>query len=119
MAFTYTNTLPTARDRLRFALGDTNNPGFIPDETYTATLSLNNQDEVASVRQLAGHLAVRFANEPGGIRLPSGLSISYRERVAQWAAIAMGKMPTIVNPGGTAGGFGYSVLPVREDGYRQ
>jgi hypothetical protein len=118
MAFTYVDTLPTARDRLRFALGDTNTPGYITDETYTATLLLNDQDEVASVRQLAGHLAVRFANEPGSIRLPSGLSISYRERVAQWVAIATGKMPTIVNPGGIPGSYGYAVVPKRDDGYR-
>ena len=119
MAFTYNNTLATAKDRLRFALSDTNAPGFIPDETYTATLAQNDQDEPASARQLASHLAVRFANEHGSIRLPSGLSISYRERVAQWVAIANGKLATSVNPGGTTGGFGFALRPVRDDGYHR
>jgi hypothetical protein len=48
-------------------------------------------DEAAATRQIARKLAVRYAQKPSDVRLTSGLSISWSERVTQWNLIAKGE----------------------------
>ena len=94
-------------DRVRFALGDVAATALLPDATYTYLL--DTYDEAGAVRAAAQALAVLYAQKPGSVRLPSGLSVSWGERVRAWQAIATGAA------GGLAGGF--SASPVRADGY--
>lgn len=86
MTATYDATLPTAKDRLRFALGDTTMTDVLEqDETYVAALTLYSEPLATAV--MAEALAARFAREPDSISGAAG-SISWRERVKTWLALA-------------------------------
>lgn len=93
MPFTYDSTRADAISRLRFALGDTVDPGILQDADYQASLDLHGNDEEAALRDLAAGLAARFANEPDRVTLPSGLSVAWSQRVGQWNTIAAGSTP--------------------------
>jgi len=76
MAFTYDETLSTARDRVRFALGDTNEATpLLTDETIDARLAISTEAE--TVAFLASGLAVQLGRQPERVTLPNGLSVSY------------------------------------------
>lgn len=47
--------------------------------------------EGAAIRAIAAMLAVRYAQKPTDVRLTSGLSISWGQRVQQWNRIAAGQ----------------------------
>lgn len=89
MAFTYTKLLTTAISRVRRAVGDTASPGLIPDETITAYVNL--YGEAGAIRAVAGALAAEYAQKPGSVTLPSGLSVSWAQRVTHWRAVALGQ----------------------------
>lgn len=86
MTATFTNTLPTAKDRMRYQLGDVN--VAVPleqDETYAANLTLYGEELGTAV--MAEALASRYAQKPDSISDDSG-SITWRERVKTWLALA-------------------------------
>lgn len=86
MAATFVNTLPTAKDRMRFALGDVAVAAPLEqDETYAATLTLYGEELGTAV--MAEALASRYAQKPDSLSDDSG-SISWRERVKTWLALA-------------------------------
>lgn len=86
MAATYDNTLPTAKDRMRFALGDTNVAAPLEqDETYAAALAQNGEKLGQAV--MAEALAARYAQRPDSLS-SDGDSITWRERVKTWLALA-------------------------------
>lgn len=84
--------LTTKRDRIRLGVGDTDDAApLIPGglSTYTALLSLNNGDEVATWRAAAGALAAYYATTPDRIA-SAGDSLAWSARVSQWNRIADG-----------------------------
>lgn len=86
MAATYDPTLPTAKDRVRYALGDTNVAAALEqDETYVANLTL--YSESLAIAVMAEALAARFAQKPDSFGT-DGLNVTWRERVKTWLALA-------------------------------
>lgn len=86
MTATFTNSLPTALDRMRYALGDVNVAAALEqDETYTANLSLHG--ETLGIAAMAEALAARFAQKPDTFG-SAGMNVSWRERVKTWLALA-------------------------------
>lgn len=82
--FTYDATLPTARDRMRHTLGDTD--PLTPlryDETYDALLSFYG-DEATATAKLARSLATQFGRNPTSVSVPGGPSVSFGDRVRTW-----------------------------------
>ena len=85
---TYDPTLASARDRLRFALGDTNVAAPLEaDTTYDAAIAWHG--EAGALRAMAEGLASRFAQKPD--RISDGdFSVSWGERVKAWRALVSG-----------------------------
>jgi hypothetical protein len=110
----YSDTLETDLDRARAFIGDTSNDAateLVTDDHIDAVLALYTplSDAVAF---LASELAVRFAQQPGRVALPSGLSVSWDERVKAWQALAQQ-----ARSGALIGGGAFSVASPRADGY--
>jgi hypothetical protein len=57
-------------------------------------------DEAAAIREVARGLAARYATKPTNVRLTSGLSVAWSERVAQWNRIANGDAGGALASGG-------------------
>jgi len=89
---TYDPTLASARDRLRFALGDTDAAAPLEaDTTYDAAISWHG--EAGALRAMAEGLASRFAQKPD--RISDGdFSVSWGERVRAWRALTTGSAGT-------------------------
>jgi hypothetical protein len=86
VAATYADTLPTALDRIRYALGDTTvSAPLLQDETITAAVT--EWGETEATARLAEGLATRYAQKPSSVGLP-GLSVSWGERVKAWWELA-------------------------------
>jgi hypothetical protein len=87
MAATFDTALPTARDRMRYAVGDTDVAAapLEQDETYDAVLALYGESLGTAV--IAEALASRFAKEPDSISDDTG-SVRWSERVKTWIAVA-------------------------------
>ncbi len=90
MTATYDETLPTAKDRMRLQLGDTEvspeENALLSDETYTALLVQFVTEPEATARA-AESLALRYAQEPDSVSI-SGDSYSWRDRVKSWLELA-------------------------------
>ena len=100
MTATFTNSLPTPKDRMRFALGDVNvDVPLEQDETYAANLALYGEELGTAV--MAEALASRFAQKPDSLSDDSG-SISWRERVKTWLALATRIRDSLSNGSGGA-----------------
>jgi hypothetical protein len=96
MAATYDDTLPSARDRARFALGDTDVPdgAMLQDETYDAAIA--ERGEAAAIAFLAGGLRARLAQDPSSYSDPD-MAVSFADRGAALqdaAALAGGGFAT-------------------------
>lgn len=82
MSATYDQTLPTARDRIRFSLGDTTvSPeasALIPDETYDA-LIIEHGETMATV-VAAESLAAKFSQNPSQVVLVGGKAFTWADR---------------------------------------
>ncbi len=110
----YNDTLATDLDKARALIGDTSNDAneLLTDGHISAVLVLYAFN--AAVAFLATELATRFAQQPGSVSLPSGLSVSWATRVSTWLALA-----TQMRVGGVVTGGAFSVAGVRNDGYAQ
>lgn len=111
----YDDTLPADLDKARALIGDTsNNAGteLLTDDHVEAVLALYAFS--GGVAFLAEELATRFAQQPGSVTLPSGLSVSWSARVSAWQALAKQ-----MRAGGVVGGSAFSVATPRADGYAQ
>lgn len=86
--FTYDPSLPTPRDRMREAVGDTDptNP-LRYDATYDALLTYW-QDEPTATAKLARALAVQYGRQASSVSVPGGPSVSYSDRVKTWLDVA-------------------------------
>lgn len=111
MAFTFDPTLPTAVDRLRRALGDTTAPGLRTNEEVAATLA-RYPDEALALAVLAEGLAVEFAQKPDSIS-DEGTTVTWRDRVKTWLAIASGARTLAALASATTGGMASSVATTR------
>lgn len=98
----------------RALLGDTSNDAneLLTDDHIEAALALYAYN--GGVAFLASELAARFAQQPGDVSLPGGLSASWGERVKTWLALA-----AQMRAGGVAAAGAFSVTPTRTDGYSQ
>lgn len=112
----YDETLGTDLDKARALLGDTSDDSdteLLTDDHIEAVLTLYAFN--GGVAFLARELAARFAQKPGSVSLPGGLSVSWAERVKTWLALA-----TQMQSGGGVSGFtAFSRTPTRSDGYSE
>lgn len=109
----YDDTLPTDLDYARFLLGDTSNDAateLLSDAHIEAVLSRFTVN--LAVGFMATGLAARFAQQPGSVSLPSGLSVSWAERVKYWKDLA-----AQMRAGGVTSAGAFSVAMRRADGY--
>ncbi len=110
----YSDTLETDLDKVRALLGDTSNDSateLLTDDHIEAMLGLYSFN--AAVATMATGLAARFAQDPSSVSLPSGLSVSWSERVKYWMSLA-----AQMRDGGVAGTYtAFSRTPTRVDGY--
>ncbi len=87
MAATFDQALPTAKDRVRRALGDADITDAIrQDEEYAAQLA-RTTDERETIAIMAEGLAAEYARKPDSLSDADG-SISWRERVKTWLELA-------------------------------
>ena len=111
----YSDTLDTTTDKVRALIGDTSNDAateLLTDDHIDAVIALYTFN--GGVAFLAQELATRYAQQPGSMSLPSGLSVSWASRVSTWLALA-----AQMRSGGVVIGGGFSVAGVRDDGYTQ
>jgi hypothetical protein len=81
----YDDTLPTELDKVRHYVGDiSNNPAteLRTDDHIEAALAEHGFNLAVAV--VAEGLAAEYAQEPGSVRLPDGLTVSWPERVKFW-----------------------------------
>jgi hypothetical protein len=90
MSASFDEELPSDLDRARFELGDTTveseEDALLSDEAIAAVIAWKGY--TAGVAYLAEGLIARFGQEPDSVRLPSGLSVSFRDRIAVWTRLA-------------------------------
>jgi len=94
MVATFDGNLATARDRVRFNVGDiiidiSTDPlgvALRPDEQYDAVISQTATEDLATA-VMAESLAAEYGVVPDSIS-DDGTSLSWRDRVATWLAIA-------------------------------
>lgn len=86
MAATYDATLPTAKDRIRSALGDIDIANALrSDEAIVAVVAANGEPLATAV--LAEGLAAEYAQLPDSLST-GGTSLTWRERVKWWRELA-------------------------------
>ena len=84
MTATYTNTLLTLRDRVRFQLGDTDTAlVLLADEEIAAVLTLKSNVEADALVYLAKGLLRRYGREPVKIT-QDGQTLDFTGRIAVW-----------------------------------
>lgn len=99
MSATYKTTLATARDRIRFALGDTDvTSALLSDQEIAAALSAKGSEDAATT-YLARGLVAKFANQPNHVTA-DGVTLDYSERIAIWREVAQAAQAVT-----TGGGF--------------
>ncbi|MEN6583051.1 MAG: hypothetical protein ABFD54_11425 [Armatimonadota bacterium] len=105
MTATYDPTLPTLRDHIRLALGDTDttNP-LVQDETINAKLTTCGYCE--ALAQLAEALASEFAQRPDSYAESGGLTVKWGERVQAWQDLADSARSGKITPPYTTGSGG-------------
>lgn len=111
----YDDSLSTNTDKARALLGDTSNDPateLVTDDHIDAALLLYSFN--GGVAFLASELASRFAQKPGSVGLPGGLSVSWADRVKTWLALA-----AQMRAGGVVTGSAFAVNPPRADGYQE
>lgn len=87
MSFSYNFNLPTAKDRLRFQLGDTDEDDpLLPDETITKVLSDNSDNETVSLRVLAGALVAQYSRKPNRQKI-GGTEEEWTGRLDHWRTL--------------------------------
>jgi len=104
--YTYDDTLPTEMDDARAQLqvipatpGDAAG-GLISNEHIEARIAQQGSLSAAVV-YLARELAIRYAQQPGRVTLPNGLSVAWPDRVKYWwelAGIAEGAIDGSASP---------------------
>jgi hypothetical protein len=88
MAATFDDTLPTDRDWIRAALGDTDTSNaWLSDERINAVLTAAANDRTVATLQLCEQLITLASQEPVEVSI-SGLSVDYSAQIAAWKDLA-------------------------------
>lgn len=83
-------------------LGDNNPQARLhSDDHIDEVLAVYPAAPVLALGQLAHELVVRYAQKPDSVRLPNGLSVSYRERIDAWRALATAYLAYLQTQAGT------------------
>jgi len=109
----FDDSLPDDLNRARYLLGDTtNDPAteLLTDDAVDAALTLFGYS--GGVAFMAEGLAARFAQDPTSVSLPSGLAVSWSERVKYWLGLA-----ERMRSGGVTAYGAFSHITIRSDGY--
>jgi hypothetical protein len=105
MSASFDEELPSDLDRARFELGDTTvepeEDALLSDEAIAAVIAWKGY--TAGVAYLAEGLIARFGQEPDSVRLPSGLAVSFRDRIAVWTRLANRKAASVSASSSSAG----------------
>lgn len=117
MAATYDENLPTAKDRMRQLLWDTDMENVLrPDEEYLARLE-GYATETEATAVMAESLAAQFAQEPDSVNT-DGTAVSWRDRVKTWLELAARLRKALTEIKATASNTGRIVKPRHyNDGY--
>lgn len=108
--FTFDSSLPTARDRIRDLLGDTDATNPLRwDETYDANLVYYGDSEATVIAKMARSLASQFAQNPSSVSIPGGPSVSWSSRVSTWLDLAK-RFESSAEAGGGANSYSDTVL---------
>jgi hypothetical protein len=83
----YDPTLPTDKDTARFWLGDTGTIELLSDAQYDAVITLYGLEPGTAF--LADGLVAQFAQLATSVSLPSGLSVTWAERIRAWRDLAI------------------------------
>lgn len=87
MAWTYSTSLATDKDRVRLYIGDTDTSNqLFSDEEIEALLTVNDDDVFETSAQLAESLAAKYARY-NTLKIDS-FSINYKERADQYSELA-------------------------------
>lgn len=89
MPATFDPMLASALDRVRLSLGDTDETApLLEDETITAMLAHQGNDEAKATIALASALIVRFAQEPDKVTLAGDEgAVQWNSRLKGWQAL--------------------------------
>lgn len=111
MTFSYDTNLAGAKDRVRFAIGDTYTPNhLVEDEEIVAILANQSGDEGVAAYKIAEHIAAKFAREADFAMDEQSVKLS--QKSAQYTKLAARLREDSVD-----GGLGTIVL-AKIDGYQ-
>lgn len=117
MSASYDNTLPTAIDRMRHSLGDTDMTAPLrQDETYEALLATYSETEATAV--MAEALAAEYAQQPVRIT-DEGTTVDWSDRVKTWLALAARLRAALAETASTVGNTLRTVRPRRYDDWEE
>lgn len=112
--------LTTARDRIRFAVGDVDDTAVLMQggglTVYTQLLTLYGGNEEQAYRAAALALASYYSAQPSSLSV-NGKSLGWADRVKTWKDMATGRTAYPFGAGGSGGSGSFSVTPQRDDGY--
>jgi len=108
--FTYDSSLPTARDRIRNLIGDTDATNPLRwDESYDAMLAHYGDNEAVVTAKMARAIASQFARDPSSVSIPGGPSVSWSSRVSALLDLAK-RFETSEEAGGGPDSYSDTVL---------
>jgi hypothetical protein len=87
MSATYDETLATDLDRVRHYLGDTDvdpEENALRSDEHIAAVLEGEESLEAAIVVIADGLIAQFGQEPDNVRLPSGLTVSFKNRIDAW-----------------------------------
>lgn len=118
MTASFDIALASAKDRIRFAVADTDVPdgALRQDEQYVAVLSLAGSEDLATA-QMAESLAAEFAQKPDSYSESGGISVRWSERVKTWLSLASGIRTSLTAAAGGQGGVSGQMVRVPDGGY--
>lgn len=99
MSFSYDDSLPTDKDKVRLLIGDTDSANAsYSDEAISALLTDNNDDVYETAAQLADGLAAKYSGHQD-IKI-DGFNVSWGERAQSYRDMATRLRKTGKNAGG-------------------
>jgi hypothetical protein len=114
MTATFDLALPTAKDRLRRALGDADTTAALrQDEEYAAVLTQFAGNETAALVEMASGLATEYAQKPDSVSDEDG-AITWKDRVPTWLKIAATGRADLLKAAEVVTGKAVSVAVMRD-----
>jgi hypothetical protein len=88
MTFSYDQTRPTARDKMRHALGDITDPGVDPDETYDSMLVELGGSWRRAAAAIARSFAARRISKPTSFTDVGVMAVGWSDPAGGWLKLA-------------------------------